>query len=278
MNKKETRRNIVFKIIAYTSVIISAIIFLYPFYLLILISLRVDVFSTPPQLLPVDNIDISGYVTLFTHPAFLEWVTNSFIYTLSITLGIILMASLTGYTFSRLNFPGKTVLFWIVLTLMMIPGIVLYIPLYVFLARIGFLNTHWGVIIPPIASAYSAFLLKQAFDSIPRDYEESAYVDGAGRLTILFRIFLRLARPALITLILFQFVWNWNNFAWPLFVATSPRLWNLPLGIWNLTWSYTRDFWTLAAGGVVLMAVPFIFYLIGIEYFLRGIIVTGLKK
>lgn len=266
-----------FKIIAYASVAISAAIYLYPFYLLILISLKADVFSWPPELFP-RNPDFSGYITIFTHPAFLEWLKNSFIYTICISFGTILIASLTGYAFSRLNFPGKTQLFWLMLSLMMIPGIVSYIPLYVMLAKMKLLSTYWGILIPPIASPYSAFLLKQSFDAIPRDYEECAYIDGASRLTILFRIFLPLAKPSLVTLTLFQFVWNWNNFAWPLFVATSPRLWNLPLGIWNLTWSYTRDFWTLASGGVILMMVPFILYLIGIEYFLRGIIVTGLKR
>ncbi|MEM2058608.1 MAG: carbohydrate ABC transporter permease [Thermoproteota archaeon] len=267
----------IFNIAAYLAVAISVGIWLFPFYLLILISLRVDIFSWPPKLFPT-NPDLSGYVTIFSHPAFVEWLMNSFVYTISISLGTVLIAAMTGYAFSRIDFPRKTQLFWIVLGLMMIPGIVAYIPLYVMLAKLKLLGTYWGIIIPPLASPYSAFLLKQAFDAIPRDYEESAYIDGASRFTIIFRVFIPLAKPALITLVLFQFVWNWNNFAWPLFVATSPRLWNLPLGIWNLTWSYTRDFWTLAAGGVVLMFVPFILYLIGIEYFLRGIIVTGLKK
>ncbi len=277
MPKIKSSSSRIFRLVAYMSTAISVAIYFYPFYLLVMISLRANIFAQPPEVFP-SNPDLTGYVSIFTHPAFLDWLKNSFIYTVCISVGTILMASFTGYAFSRLNFPGKTQLFWLILGLMMIPQICAYIPLYIMLARLQLLNTYWGIIIPPISSPYSAFLLKQSFDAIPRDYEECAYVDGASRLTILFRIFLPIAKPALITLTLFLFVWNWNNFAWPLFVATSPRMWNLPLGVWNMIWSYTRDFWTLASGGVILMAVPFILYLIGVEYFLRGIVVTGLKK
>lgn len=277
MSKKKSTSSWVYRFVAYASTIISIGIYFYPFYLLVMISLRADIFAWPPEIFP-SSPDFSGYVNIFTNPAFPDWIKNSFIYTISISVGTILMAAFTGYAFSRLNFPGKTYLFWLILGLMMIPGIANYIPLYIMLARLRLLNTYWGIIIPLISSPYSAFLLKQSFDAIPRDYEECAYIDGANRFTILFRIFLPLAKPALITLTLFQFVWNWNNFAWPLFVATSPRMWNLPLGIWNMIWSYTRDFWTLASGGVILMLFPFILYLISVEYFLRGIIVTGLKK
>jgi multiple sugar transport system permease protein len=277
MTERKSTLGWTYRFVAYASVIISLGIYFYPFYLLVMISLGADIFAWPPELFP-SRPDFSGYVKIFTHPAFFDWIMNSFIYTIFISVGTVLMASFTGYAFSRLNFPGKTYLFWLILSLMMIPGIVSYIPLYVMLSRLNLLNTYWGIVIPPIASPYSAFLLKQSFDAIPRDYEESAYIDGANRFTILFRILLPLAKPALVTLTLFQFVWNWNNFAWPLFVATSPEMWNLPLGIWNMVWSYTRDFWTLASGGVVLMLVPLILYLIGVEYFLRGVITTGLKK
>jgi multiple sugar transport system permease protein len=274
---KKKSTNTMFKIVAYVSTIILIMIYIFPFYMIVIISLRADIFANPPELIPA-HPDVSGYISIFTNPAFLNWLMNSFIYTIGISIGTIVFASLTGYAFSRLDFPGKTQLFWLVLSLMMIPSIASYIPLYVMLAKLKLLNTYWGIIIPPIASPYSAFLMKQSFDAIPKDYEEAAYIDGASRLTILFRIFLPIAKPALVTLSLFQFVWNWNNFSWPLFVATSSQMWNLPLGIWNMVWSYTRDFWTLASGGVVLMLVPFVMYLIGIEYFLKGITVTGLKK
>jgi multiple sugar transport system permease protein len=275
--KGRPKTGALFRIAAYSSTILSLVIYFFPFYLLVVISLHGNIFAQPPELVPA-NPDFSGYVAIFTNPAFFEWIMNSFIYTVGISLGTIIISSFTGYAFSRLDFPGKTQLFWLVLGLMMIPSVASYIPLYVMLAKMKLLNTYWGIIIPPIASPYSAFLMKQSFDAIPKDYEEVAYIDGASRPTILFRVILPIAKPALITLTLFQFVWNWNNFAWPLFVATSPRMWNLPLGIWNMVWSYTRDFWTLAAGGVVLMSVPFVMYLIGVEYFLRGIVVTGLRK
>jgi multiple sugar transport system permease protein len=255
--------------------IIGVVVYIIPFLILLAASLGANVMAG--QLIP-RQLRYDGYITIFTHPAFSLWLMNSLIFTVSVTAGSIVISTLAGYALSRLDFPGKGIVFWFILGIMMIPGIAAYLPLYILLARMKILGTYIGLLIPPMSSPYNVFMLKQAFDAIPRDYEEAALIDGAGTPTILFRIHLPIIRPVLTTLVLFNIVWNWNNFGWPLFVATRTTIWNLPLGIWNLTWSYTVNFWNLAAGAVILTLPPLILYIIAIEYYLRGIAVTGLKK
>lgn len=260
---------------AYIAVAVSLAVYLIPLIVLILMSIGANV--PGKQFIPKE-INMRGYINIFTNPAFNIWIINSLIFTLGVTAGIIVISSIAGYALSRIDFLGKGVLFWVITGAMMIPGIALYLPLYVLLAKMKLLGTYIALLIPPMASPYSVFMMKQAFDAIPRDYEEAAIMDGARTIDVIFRVFLPIAKPVFITLTLFNIVWNWNNFAWPLFISTSPLLWNLPLGIWNLTWSYTVDFWNLAAGAVVLFVPPLVLYIVAIEYFLRGIVVTGLKK
>lgn len=147
------------------------------------------------------------------------------------------------------------------------------------LADLKLYGTYLGVIIPPIGSAYSAFLLKQAFESVPKEYEEAARIDGAGRFTTLFRILMPIAAPAIITVGLFNFVWTWNNFAWPLFVSKDIGTYNLVLTVYTFTVGYHRiEPVRLAAGNVLCTIVPLIVYIVGLKYFLKGIVLAGLKK
>ena len=238
------------KTIGYLALVISLLIYILPFWIMIDVAFGGQIFRRTPELFP-SKPTLRGFINILTYPGFIYWLRNSFIYSISMTLGILFLSSLVGYAFSRLEFPGKSLLFWLVLIAMMIPGTALYIPLYITLRNLGLLNTMIGIILPPIVSPYSAFLLKQAFDSIPKDWEEAALIDGASTLEIIFKVLLPIVKPTLITLGLFTYIWNWNNFVWPLFVANSSLLWNLPLGVWMLSWSYTVIFDYLAAGAII---------------------------
>uniref|UniRef100_A0A7J3QEY5 Carbohydrate ABC transporter permease n=1 Tax=Ignisphaera aggregans TaxID=334771 RepID=A0A7J3QEY5_9CREN len=262
-------------VIADIGFIVGTIAYIIPFVILLAASLGAPV--TAGRFIP-SQPRFDGYIAIISHPAFRLWILNSIIFTVTVTTGSIIISTLAGYVLSRLDFPGKGIIFWFILGIMMIPGIVAYLPLYILLSKMMILGTYVALLIPPMSSPYNVFMLKQAFDAIPRDYEEAALIDGAGTFTIMFRIHLPIIRPVLTTLVLFNIVWNWNNFAWPLFISARTELWNLPLGIWNLAWSYTVNFWNLAAGAVILATPPLILYIIAIEYYLRGIAVTGLKK
>jgi len=273
------RQDTTLRILSITVVIIGTIVaamYILPYYILVIASVGANIYMRPPQLFPL-MLKMDAFVRIITNPGFNIWIINSLIYSICITLGMLAICAPTAYALSRMHFRGRTQLFWLVISMMMFPLVVMYVPLYILLAKLQLLNTYPGVILPLIASPYVTFFLKQSFDSIPKEYEEAAFIDGAGRLYIIFKIFFPLVRPAILTVTFLQFIAQWNNLAWPLFAATSPTMWNLPLAIWNLGWSYTRDYWIIGAGGTILFILPLIMFVVASETILRGIVVRGIK-
>lgn len=267
------------KLLIATAILATAVLYLYPLFVVIMTSVGANIFTRPPELIPsLSEFTFSNFEKILFRAGFNIWVVNSTIYAAGITAGMIVLSTVTGYVFSKMDFRGRAQLFWLTLVMMMIPSIVMYLPLYITLAKLRLLNTYLGVIVPMIGSPFCVFLFKQSFDSIPKDFEEAALVDGAGRLYVIFRVMLPMVRPTLITLTILEFVWNWNNFSWPLFVATSPSMWNLALGIWNAGWGYTRDFYLVAAGAVILLIVPMIILFVASESIFKGIVTGGLKR
>lgn len=265
------------EMVFFTLIILISFSYIFPFYMISALALGANAYKNPPEFLP-QGFRVSGFIKIINHPDFLRWVGNSFLYATLITVGALILSSIFAYAITRYNFPGKEVIFWLVLLGMMVPGIVIYIPIYYQLAKLGLINTYIGIIVPPMASAYSAFLLKQSFESVPKDYDEAASIDGAGALTILFRIVLPIAKPAIITATLFNWVMNWNNFVWPLLVLTTSDKYPLVLGVLYMGLSYTIEYDMIAAGILICMLPSVILYLVGIDYFMKGVVVGGLKK
>jgi len=254
----------------------SLLLWIVPFYILGAVSVNADMLARPPEWFP-SQPSIVGYEAYFYRSGFGRWVLNSFIYSISITAGSVAISVLAGYAFSRLQFRGKTVLFWLVLIGMMMPAIVYYIPLFITMARLQLVDTYAGMILPLLVNPFSVFLVKQAFDGVPRDFEEAAVVDGASPYQIMFSVMLPLVRPVMITVLLFNFIWSWNNWIWPLFVLSNNSLFNLPIAVWLQSNTFTIIFQNVAAGGVLAAIVPLILYIIALDYFMKGVVLTGLK-
>ncbi|MCR8433847.1 MAG: carbohydrate ABC transporter permease [Crenarchaeota archaeon] len=271
-------REDIIKCLIYMLMIAIILLYLYPIWVILIIALGADVYQAmPPEIIPL-RPHLKGFEYVFSNPSFLQWIQNSLLFTLAVTGASILISIPAGYALSRVRFPGRSILFWLTVLGMMLPLVMLYVPLYIQLTRMKLINTYIGLIVPVIPSAYNVFLMKQAFDSVPEELQDAATIDGAGPFTIAFRIFLPIIRPIVVTAMLFNIVWNWNNFAWPLFAAPQREYWTLPLGVFLSTWSYTIDFWKLAAGGTILFLPPLILYIIATSYFLRGIEFAGLKR
>jgi len=225
------------------------------------------------------NPTVEGYQKILEYD-FGRWFVNSIIYAVAITLLRVLFNSLAGYALARMKFPGKRVMFYIILSTLMIPGIVLLIPRFIILQQLGLLGSFQGVILALAADAFGAFLMKQFFESIPDEIEEAAMVDGAGRLRMFFQIVLPMATPALTALTIFSFQGTWNNFMDVLIIVGSqPDLWNLPLGLSQLRGQFgdTLEWNTFLAGAVfttVPMAILFFFFQ---RYFVEGVSYSGLK-
>ncbi len=189
-----------------------------------------------PGLRPVRHLTfnpaLDGYRNVLQANNLPRWFMNSIIYSVGVTLLRVLFDSLAGYALARMKFPGNRAMFFLMLGMMMIPGIVLLIPRFIILQQLGMLNTYQGFILSLAADAFGVFLMKQFFESIPAEIEEAAMVDGANRFVMFFRVILPMATPALTALIIFSFQGTWNNFMDALIViGGKPDLLNLPLGL-----------------------------------------------
>ncbi|MEW6510143.1 MAG: carbohydrate ABC transporter permease [Bacteroidota bacterium] len=221
--------------------------------------------------------DWRNYRDAWTIVPFGRYFLNSFFISLCITIGQLITCSLGGYAFSRLTFPGRDLIFLLYLATLMIPGPVLTVPIYVLMREYHLLNTYEGAILPGLFSAYGTFLLRQFFSTIPRELEDAARIDGAGRFGVYLRIILPLSGPALAALATFVFIGSWNDYFWPSIVLTDPDKLTLPVGLAHLNDMYVFQYGRLMAGSMISMAPALLIYLLFQRFVTRGVVMTGLK-
>ena len=225
------------------------------------------------------NPTLEGYNNVFEYNLGL-WIMNTIYYAGAVTILRLVFDSLAGYALARINFWGNRLFFFIILGTLMIPGIVLLIPRFIILQQLGLINTYQGVVITLGADAFGVFLMKQFFESIPKEMEEAAMVDGASRFTLFFRVVLPMATPALTALAIFSFQGTWNNFMDLLIiVGGDASKHNLPLGLAQLRGQFgeTLEWNTFLAGSVITtlpLALVFFFFQ---RYFVEGISYSGIK-
>jgi multiple sugar transport system permease protein len=263
-------------IIFYTIVIFFVIIALFPFVWGIITSLKptseMNNFS-----IPLSRLTFDAYRYILGNFPFGKWIFNSFAIALSVTLGNVLVNSLAGYALARINFTGKNCVFWVVLALMMIPGQVTMVPMFIILVKLGWVNTYQGLIIPFMFSFFNIFLMRQFFLSIPKSLEEAAEIDGLGRFGTFFRIILPISGPALATQFILTYIGNWNSFLWPSLLARSDSMYTLPVGLNSFQLQYVQ-FWNQILAGAMLLTIPIIIVFIILQkYFIEGISGTGIK-
>lgn len=204
---------------------------------------------------------------------------NSLLVTSLTTAGILLTSTLAGYGFAKFEFPGRNVLFLIVLGTMMIPFFVVLIPVFWMISKFGWINSYPGLIVPHIATAFGIFLMRQYMLSLPDEVLDAARVDGASEFEIYWRIVLPLCTPAIGALTILAFVYQWNSFLWPLVVARSDTMWTVPVGLNSLrVYASSAQVVNMQMAGATLGVVPLIIvFLLLQRYFVRGIALTGVK-
>ena len=207
----------------------------------------------------------------------LRWLLNSVLAAGLQTLLIVVTAAMAAYAFARLEFPGKRVLFAIVLATLFVPPVILLIPNYLITSELGWLDTLAAVIVPGAAGAFGVFFLRQFFFSLPRELEEAAYLDGAGRFRTFVSVVLPLSRPALVTLAILSFLTNWNDFLWPVYVLFSPENQTLPAGLSTLQNANAVRYDLLMAGAVIASVPVLLLYLAAQRYVVEGVSRAGLK-
>jgi len=263
-----------------------------PFLWMILTSLKPEpeIFRFPPVWIP-SAWKWDNYAKAMTAAPFGRYFLNTVIYAVGITASNLLFCSMAAYAFARLRFPGRNLLFILVLGTMMIPAQVTMVPVFIMLKRWpllggndllgagghGLLNTYTGLVLPGAVGAFGIFLLRQFFMTLPRELEDAARIDGCSEAGIYWRIILPLSKPAMATLGIFTFTAAWNEFLWPLLIMSKDSMKTLQVGLQVFQTQYTTT-WDLLMAGTVVVTIPvLIIFLFGQRYFTRGIALSGIK-
>jgi multiple sugar transport system permease protein len=263
-----------------------------PFLWMISTSLKPEpeIFRFPPVWLP-SAWKWDNYAKAMTAAPFGRYFLNTVIYAVGITASNLLFCSMAAYAFARLRFPGRNLLFILVLGTMMIPAQVTMVPVFIMLKRWpllggndllgvgghGLLNTYTGLVLPGAVGAFGIFLLRQFFMTLPRELEDAARIDGCSEAGIYWRIILPLSKPAMATLGIFTFTAAWNEFLWPLLIMSKDSMKTLQVGLQVFQTQYTTTWDLLMAGTVVVTLPVLIIFLFGQRYFTRGIALSGIK-
>jgi len=250
-----------------------------PFIWMILGSFKTtgELRQVPPTWLP-EEWTLQNYQELFSRQNFLRFFFNSSVVAFFVTAGNVVFCSMLGYALAKLTFPGKRILFVVVLATLMVPAVVTFMPLFVLVANFGLVNTHAGMILPFMVGAFGVFLMRQFIGGIPDELLDAARVDGAGEHYIFWRIIMPLCGPALATLTILTFLASWNSFLWPLVVATGEDMFTLPVAVAFLATGQTETNVALLMAGSVVVILPILVVFILLQrHFTQGIAMTGIK-
>lgn len=256
----------------------TAIIFLVPFVQMFLASVSPakELVSFPPPFIP-SRIDFGGFVTLFQTSEIVRWFGNTVIVSATSIVSHLVLCSLAGYGFARLQFRGRTFGLMAIIGTIMIPTQLLMIPTYILFSRLGLIDSLAAAIVPFLASAFGIFLMRQFFLSLPRELEEAGSIDGANKWQVYWHIVLPLARPALATLAIFTLLNSWNDLVWPLIAINNEDAFTLQLGIANFQGT-RRTQWSLLMAANVVATLPLIlFFLFAQKQFVQTMTLSGLR-
>jgi multiple sugar transport system permease protein len=263
----------------HVALIAGLVLMIGPFVWMILGSFKTtaELRQLPPTWIP-ENPTLENYRALFDRLDFPRYFFNSAVVAISITLGNLLFCSMLGYALAKLEFPGKRVLLVVMLGTMMVPAVVTFMPQFVLVSNMELTNTHLGLILPFLAGAFGAFLMRQFIIGLPDELLEAARVDGAGEYTIFFRIVLPLCGPPLATLAVLTFLGSWNAFLWPLVVASTEEMYTLPVAIALFSIGQNRSDVALQMAGSVVVVLPVVILFFAMQkYVTQSIATTGIK-
>lgn len=206
-----------------------------------------------------------------------RWFMNSLLVASITTVLKLAIDSLAGYAYARMEFPGRKQIFGLLIATLFLPGVMFLVPNFVTVTKLGMLNKFSGVIIPALASVFGVYFMRQFFESLPKELEEAAEIDGANRWQIFFQIALPLAKPALATLAVIEFLASWNDFLWALLVLKDRAVQTLQPGLRTLQGAYTSEYGLMMAGAVIVALPVLVLYIFLQRYIVQSVATTGLK-
>jgi multiple sugar transport system permease protein len=262
---------------AHLLLVAGAIVILMPFAWMITTSLKSPgEVHLPPYLWPT-SFDTSNYSRALETGDFGRYYFNSTVVTGAVVAGQVMLASMAGYAFARLRFPGRGLLFGVVMATMMVPIYVTLVPRFMTVRDLGWLDSYPGLIVPQLVTPFGVFLTRQYFLSLSPSFEEAALIDGAGRLRVWWSIAMPMSAPVMAVLGIFGFLFAWNDFLWPLVVVTDDNMRTVQLGLAMFSGRYGTQWTLLAAGSLVATLPALVAFLIGQRWLVRGIAMGDFK-
>lgn len=263
------------------SMLLLSAVFVFPIAYMMLTSFktRIESQSVPPTVLP-QQWTMGAYRTLFfvdDASPILRWLGNSAVVAGVFAVLSVTICAMAGYALARLEFPGRDLVFKIVIATMFVPGFVFLMPNFELMNKLQWLDTYQALIVPGAASAFGMFFMRQFFLGLPVELEESARIDGAGPFRTFFSIVLPNARSAVMTLLVLQFLASWNDFIWPLYTMFSDTMLTLPIGLSRLQGAYTIDYPVIMAGATIAAVPVLILFVFLQRYVIQGVASSGLK-
>ena len=260
------------------SLVTGAIVMAFPIYWMFATAVRphAEIFEAVARLIP-SRTSWDSFRAVFAHYPVLTWIYNSVIIAVVAVALTVLINLLCGYTFAKFRFPGRNILFFAILGALMVPIQVILVPEFLIVSWLGLLNTHLGVILPRAAEAFGIFMVRQFMVSIPDELIEAARLDGAGEFAIFWRIVLPLSKPVIAVLVIFTFMWRWNDFSWPLVALTDQDMFTIPLGLNLLRGEVNPDWGNVMALALLSLLPMLVIFLAFQRYLIQGIASTGLK-
>ncbi len=267
-----------YQVLAWIVLIVTTVIALFPMYWLFANAFT-PITSTPPLtpiLVPAFRLDNFERL-LVNNKFYLNWMFNSLVVAVAITAFHVLFDTMAGYAFAKKRFPGRNLFFILILSTLMIPIHVTFIPLYIINRQLGLIDSLWALILPGSAWVFGIFLMRQYIQTLPSELEDAARIDGCSEIGVFRHVIFPLSRPAIAALAIFTFVRAWNDFLWPVIALNKPQNYTLTVGVANLQGEFMTD-WGIIFSGAALAAIPMIiFFLLFQKYFLEGVRMGALK-
>jgi multiple sugar transport system permease protein len=270
-----TRISLPARVALQLGLLVGAVVMLSPFVVMLVVSLVPTQAFLARDFSP-SNFSLANYSSTFEQVPFARYYLNSIIVTASVTVLQITIASLAAFAFARLRFHGRETLFLMYLATLMIPFPVTLIPNFLIVKSLGWYDTLLALIVPSLFSVFSTFLLRQYYRGIPIDLDEAARMDGASSLRIWSQVIVPLSGPVLATLAIFVFQGTWNEFLWPLVVTASDDVRTVPVGLAAFVGQYSTAWGQLMAGSVIALLPVLIIYVLGQNWFVKGITLSGM--
>lgn len=265
-------------LLSYALLILIVATIVIPFIYMVSLSLQSDgeVLAGNPPFVPA-HLMFSNYPRVFMTTPFGRFVVNSVIVAGGITLAHLVLDPLAGYVFAKFRFPGREPLFIAVLSTMMLPFFIRMIPLYMMIASVHWLDTYQGLIVPFLTSAFGIFLFRQFIRPLPDELLDAARIDGCGEVAVYVRVVLPQIGPALAADGLLTFIFQWNEFLWPLLATTSDTMRTVPVGLTLFTKEYFSQWNLMAVGAVVLFVPGLMVFVISQRYLVRSVVLSGFR-